>query len=90
MKQLFTISIFAFAAQFAAAQISTPPSGDNQKASVTQWIGLVSVTITTAALMCMDRRVKIVKVTSGENWSTMDLSTRDMDRQRRLHGEPGK
>ncbi len=45
MKQFFTISIFIFAAQFAAAQISTPPSGDNQKASVTQWIGLVSVTI---------------------------------------------
>jgi tetratricopeptide (TPR) repeat protein len=29
----------------ASAQITTPPSGDNQKASVTQYIGLVKVTI---------------------------------------------
>lgn len=28
-----------------AQNISTPPSGDNQKASVSQWIGLVKVTI---------------------------------------------
>jgi tetratricopeptide (TPR) repeat protein len=32
-------------ASIATAQISTPPSGDNQKASVTQNIGLVKVTI---------------------------------------------
>jgi len=29
----------------AAQNLSTPPSGDNQKASVSQWIGLVQVTI---------------------------------------------
>ena len=29
-----------------AQSLSLPPSGDNQKSSVTQWIGLVSVTIT--------------------------------------------
>jgi hypothetical protein len=34
-----------FCASIATAQISTPPSGDNQKASVTQHIGLVKVTI---------------------------------------------
>ncbi len=35
---------FAFAN--AVAQLALPPSGDNQKSSVTQWIGPVSVTIT--------------------------------------------
>ena len=32
-------------ASVATAQITTPPSGDNQKSSVTQYIGLVKVTI---------------------------------------------
>lgn len=32
-------------ASTATAQITTPPSGDNQKSSVTQYIGLVKVTI---------------------------------------------
>ena len=32
--------------QFAVSQgITLPPSGDNQKSSVSQWIGLVKVTI---------------------------------------------
>jgi hypothetical protein len=30
----------------ASQSITIPPSGDNQKSSVTQWIGLVSVTVT--------------------------------------------
>lgn len=41
--------VFAIAllvcASIAHAQITTPPSGDNQKSSVTQYIGLVKVTI---------------------------------------------
>lgn len=41
-----TLALTAFLAANAAAQaISTPPSGDNQKSSVTQHIGLVKVTI---------------------------------------------
>src|SRR5687767_9216310 len=41
-----TMALTAFLAANAAAQaISTPPSGDNQKSSVTQYIGLVKVTI---------------------------------------------
>jgi hypothetical protein len=42
------IASFAITAVFAAAalgQISTPPNGDNQKSSVTQFIGPVKVTI---------------------------------------------
>lgn len=41
-----TLALTALVAANAAAQaISTPPSGDNQKSSVTQHIGLVKVTI---------------------------------------------
>ena len=32
--------------QLNAQSITQPPSGDNQKCSITQWIGLVSVTVT--------------------------------------------
>lgn len=46
MKRLLTlmIAILASAASFAQG-ISLPPSGDNQKAQVKQWIGPVEVTI---------------------------------------------
>lgn len=37
--------LFVFTAAFAQS-LSLPPSGDNQKCSITQWIGLVSVNIT--------------------------------------------
>src|SRR5687767_7655656 len=37
--------VLLLCAPAAIAQITTPPSGDNQKASVTQYIGLVAVTI---------------------------------------------
>lgn len=41
-----TLALMALVAANAAAQaISTPPNGDNQKSSVTQYIGLVQVTI---------------------------------------------
>ncbi|MFL6247366.1 MAG: DUF2911 domain-containing protein [Thermoanaerobaculia bacterium] len=41
-----TVALTALVAVNAAAQaISTPPSGDNQKSSVTQYIGLVKVTV---------------------------------------------
>ena len=43
-KVLSTILLLTFCAA-AFAQLALPPSGDNQKATVTQWIGPVSVTI---------------------------------------------
>lgn len=47
-KLLFFILIFAvyIINNSYAQSISLPPSGDNQKCAITQWIGLVSVTIT--------------------------------------------
>jgi len=42
--KLLIVTLWA-AALSTTAQITTPPSGDNQKASVTQMIGLVSATI---------------------------------------------
>ena len=42
-----TFTLCAAAAEIAVAQsVSVPPSGDNQKASVSQWIGLVKVNVT--------------------------------------------
>lgn len=47
MKKILALSIMLLASGFAFSQgLTLPPSGDNQKASVTQWIGLVSVNIT--------------------------------------------
>lgn len=47
MKRIFTLlAAVACAVQVLAQQgLTFPPSGDNQRASVTQWIGPVSVTI---------------------------------------------
>lgn len=46
-KKILMLNALLLMALFAVAQgISTPPSGDNQKSQVTQWIGLVKVTIT--------------------------------------------
>ena len=45
MKKLFVITLLVVAGN-AFAQITTPPAGDNQKCSVTQGIGLATVTIT--------------------------------------------
>lgn len=49
MKYLpaFTIaSLFAFSVSTLFSQITLPPSGDNQKASVTQYMGMANVTVT--------------------------------------------
>jgi tetratricopeptide (TPR) repeat protein len=47
IRNLLIICILAVFAQVTAAQgLIMPPSGDNQKSSVSQWIGLVKVTIT--------------------------------------------
>lgn len=48
MNKSIVISLaIVFATQVAFSQsISLPPSGDNQKCSISQWIGLVTVTIT--------------------------------------------
>jgi hypothetical protein len=52
-----TLALTALVAANAAAQaISTPPSGDNQKASVTQHIGLVKVTIDYSSPSCATSR----------------------------------
>ena len=40
-----TLAVVALCATFAHAQLTLPPDGENQKASVTQYIGLVKVTI---------------------------------------------
>jgi len=45
MKKLFTVVLLLAALCTAYAQLSQPPSGDNQKSSISQWIGLVKVTI---------------------------------------------
>lgn len=46
-KKILVFHALLLTAFVAVAQsISTPPSGDNQKSQVTQWIGLVKVTIT--------------------------------------------
>lgn len=45
MKRSLVALAAMLCASIAAAQISTPPSGDNQKSSVSQNIGLVKVTI---------------------------------------------
>jgi tetratricopeptide (TPR) repeat protein len=48
MKKFLSLALFSFAClgAFAQGSITQPPNGDNQKSSVTQWIGPVSVTIT--------------------------------------------
>lgn len=47
MKRILLLNAFLFCAFLAFAQgITTPPSGDNQKSEVSQWIGPVKVTIT--------------------------------------------
>jgi hypothetical protein len=46
MRKLMTLAAVLLMATSAGAQgISTPPNGDNQKSSVTQYIGLVRVTV---------------------------------------------
>ncbi len=45
MKKIITLLAVYFIAASAFAQLSLPPSGGNQKAKVTQWIGLVEVSI---------------------------------------------
>lgn len=44
-KRLQLSLALLFLSVLAVAQISQPPSGDNQKSEVTQWIGLVKVSI---------------------------------------------
>ena len=46
MKKLFTLLVLQLATIWSLAQtLSQPPSGDNQKSQVFQWIGLVQVSI---------------------------------------------
>ena len=47
--RFYTLVLFLFLSTVVVAQtitVTAPPNGNNQKSSVTQWIGLVSVTIT--------------------------------------------
>ena len=49
MKATRALAILAFgliASEASAQGVTTPPSGDNQKSSVSQWIGLVEVNVT--------------------------------------------
>lgn len=48
MKKITTLALAVLATTFAFAQsvLTLPPNGDNQKSSVSQWIGPVQVTIT--------------------------------------------
>lgn len=45
IKKLQIAMAMLFLSVMAVAQISLPPSGDNQRSEVTQWIGLVKVTV---------------------------------------------
>ncbi|MEJ0057642.1 MAG: DUF2911 domain-containing protein [Bacteroidota bacterium] len=46
MKKLLTALTLVFVANWAMAQsLPFPPSGDNQKARVTQWVGPVEISI---------------------------------------------
>lgn len=45
MKKLITVCLLALAITASAQQLTTPPSGDNQKSKVTQFIGPVEVSI---------------------------------------------
>ncbi len=46
MSKIFSITLLMLLASFAIAQnLTTPPSGENQKSSITQYIGLVKVNI---------------------------------------------
>jgi hypothetical protein len=45
MKKIIVIITFCFGMTAYAQNLTQPPSGNNQKASVTQWIGAVSVAI---------------------------------------------
>ncbi len=46
MKKALSFSCFLLMCQFVFAQLTFPPNGNNQKSTVTQWVGLASVTIT--------------------------------------------
>src|ERR1700712_417311 len=46
MKKILALAVVIFSCTIIYAQnVSQPPSGGNQKASVTQWIGPVSITV---------------------------------------------
>lgn len=45
MKNLFTLCLIGLFSVSAFGQLTTPPSGGNQKAEVSQWIGPVKITI---------------------------------------------
>lgn len=45
MKKIFTICMLIWSGMATAQQLTTPPSGDNQKSKVTQFIGPVEVSI---------------------------------------------
>jgi hypothetical protein len=45
MKKIMTAVMLLLTVHAAYSQLATPPSGENQKASVSQWIGLVKVTV---------------------------------------------
>lgn len=45
MKKSITLALFLFGILVAQAQLPLPPSGDNQKSTVSQMIGLVKVTV---------------------------------------------
>lgn len=46
MKKVYALLLVMLASTYAFAQLALPPSGENQKSIVTQWIGPVQVTIT--------------------------------------------
>jgi hypothetical protein len=45
IKKLHLVAVALLISLVGTAQVTTPPSGDNQKSAVTQYIGLVEVTI---------------------------------------------
>ena len=88
---LFIVSLCApCAAAQELSELSLPPNGDNQKAEVSQWIGLVKVTIAYHSPQGARGVARIGPATSGASSCTTDSSTRDSVRRRRRRGAPAR
>lgn len=80
MKKLVTLVCFIITLSSAWAQsLTSPPSSDNQKSKVTQFIGLVEVSITYSSPDVHSPNGKIAPAKSGAKSLTLDLLIRVLD-----------